>query len=162
MWLNSPYSPRKFEGAWGVHLPLPVVLATRFLSVQWRLTAVFPNALHHTGRNLTEDKLFTVSPKIRHYAENGLLKIIIKKTIVIIIIKNERLVVHTGDSIAGAAESSVDHMCRSPTSGFVFPWVQVLKMADRWIRRIPRSVVPQQLTAQLRQRAVKRQLNTAE
>ena len=85
------------------------------------LTAVFPNALHHTGRNLTEDKLFTVSPKIRHYAENGLLKIIIKKTIVIIIIKNERLVVHTGDSIAGAAESSVDHMCRSPTSGFVFP-----------------------------------------
>ena len=49
----SPYSPQKFEGAWGV--PLPVVLATRFLYVQWRLTAVFPNALHHTGRNLTED-----------------------------------------------------------------------------------------------------------
>ena len=39
----------------------------------------------------------------------------------IIIIKNQRLLVHTGDSIAGAAESSIDRRSRSPTSGFVFP-----------------------------------------
>ena len=39
----------------------------------------------------------------------------------IIIIKNERLSVQTGDSISGAAESSIDRMRRSPNSGFVFP-----------------------------------------
>jgi hypothetical protein len=43
-------------------------------AMQWLLTAVFPNALHHTGRNRTEDKLFTVSPMILDYVENGLLK----------------------------------------------------------------------------------------
>ena len=37
------------------------------------------------------------------------------------IIKNERLLVHTGNSISGAAESSIDRMRRSPTSGFVYP-----------------------------------------
>ena len=31
------------------------------------------------------------------------------------------MLVHTGDSIAGAAESSTDRLRRSPTSGCVFP-----------------------------------------
>ena len=34
--------------------------------------------------------------------------------IIKIIIKNERLLVHTGDSMAGAAESSIHRMRRSP------------------------------------------------
>jgi hypothetical protein len=47
------------------------LFSQRDFSVQWRLTAVFPNALHHTGKNQTEDKRFTVSPKIMDYLDNG-------------------------------------------------------------------------------------------